>query len=93
MPTMKGLVESHYQETFDTVYADATALVEKDRVQGMAQIRGLLRSMYTRQGNDIDGRGHFGDSDLAATIAAYELVLSDMKKHAPEKVDETTKVQ
>jgi len=74
---MKELIESHYQETFDTVYADAMALIEGNREQGISQIRGLLRSLYTRQGNDIDGRGHFGDSDLAATIAAYELVLSN----------------
>lgn len=90
MPTMKKLVEAHYQETFDTVFADAMYLIEKDRAQGMSQIRGLLRSLYTRQGQDIDGRGHFGDSDLAATIAAYELVLSNQEEHAPEKGGKTT---
>jgi len=76
---MKALVESHYQETFDTVYATAMDLLDKGREQGIAQIRGTLRSLYVRQGNDIDGRGHFGDSDLAATIAAYELVLAEQE--------------
>lgn len=86
---MKAIIESHYKETFDTVYADAMALIEKDKGQGIAQIRGLLRSLYVRQGNDIDGRGHFGDSDLAATIAAYELVLANQEGLLPGKEDKT----
>lgn len=82
---MKALIESHYQETFDTVHANALSAIENDKGQGLAHIRGLLRSLYVRQGNDIDGRGHFGDSDLAATIAAYELVLATQGEHLPEE--------
>jgi hypothetical protein len=82
---MKAIIESHYQETFDTVYATAMDLIDKDKERGLAQIRGLLRSLYVRQGNDIDGRGHFGDSDLAATIAAYELVLATQEGRLTEE--------
>ena len=88
---MKALIESHYKETFDTTYATAMDLIDKDKEKGIDQIRGLLRSLYVRQGNDIDGRGHFGDSDMNATIAAYELVLATLEGRLLENQDKTSK--
>lgn len=90
---MKAIIESHYQETFDTVYATAMDLIDRDRERGVAQIRGFLRGLYVRQGNDIDGRSQFGDSDLAATIAAYELVLATLEGRLLENQDKTAKAQ
>lgn len=84
---MKKIIEAHYRESFDSAYAFAMTLMEMDKEQGVAQIRGTLRSLYVRQGNDIDGRGHFGDSDIEATIAAYELALANHAGRLPPHGD------
>ena len=86
---MKKILESHYTESFDSAYAFAMTLIDMEKEHGVAQIRGTLRSLYVRQGNDIDGRGHFGDSDIEATIAAYELALANQEERLPANGEKT----
>jgi hypothetical protein len=41
-------------------------------------IRGFLKSLYIRQGNDWTGRGAIGNAGLDATIAAHESLLVEL---------------
>ncbi len=90
---MKEIIEDHYTEAFEAAYALAMSIIENDKEQGVSQIRGTLRSLYVRLGNDIDGRGYFGDSDIQATIAAYELALTTVEGRLPANTEKTTMAQ
>jgi len=87
---MKEIIDAHYEKSFDAAYALAMSIIEKDKEQGVSQIRGTLRSLYVRLGNDIDGRGPFGDSDIQATIAAYELALTTVEGRLPANEEKTS---
>lgn len=78
---MNDLLDQYYAETFKTALDFATDMVKREKELGVAQIRGTLRDMYVRQGNNVDGRGLFGDADIEATIAAYEQVLANHDGH------------
>jgi hypothetical protein len=74
--TMNERVDAYYNEAFEDAFDFATSLVEREKEKGIVEIRGILHHLYIRQGDDIHGRGEFGDADICATIAAYEQVLS-----------------
>ena len=41
------------------------------------ELKGILDSLYTSEGNNYEGRGPVGDITIAATIAAYERFIID----------------
>lgn len=67
-----------YDNTFESVYEALVELVRKDPRRALQQIRGILKSLYVRQGNDWTGRGVVGDTGIDASIAAHESVLADL---------------
>ena len=72
-------MEEHFQQIFDDAYDEAFAYYQS-RINGEADftadtLRGLLASLYVRQGNDWEGRGQPRDVTLNAMIAAAETVL------------------
>ena len=63
--------------TFELVYAALTEMLLKDYDRAKIAIRGILKDLYIRQGNDWTGRDAIGDAGLEASIAAYECILAE----------------
>jgi hypothetical protein len=74
---MDAILDKYYSEAFEAALSFATSLVEREGERGIFEIRGILRDLYFRQGDDWCGRGDFCDADISATIAAYEQVISN----------------
>jgi hypothetical protein len=70
-------IEKRYDDTFDSVYDSLKEMVLKDPDHAEQYVRGILKSLYIRQGNDWTGRGAIGDAGLGASIAAYESILAE----------------
>lgn len=87
---MNERVDAHYAQAFEDAFDFATSLVEREKEKGIAEIRGILHHLYIRQGDDIHGRGEFGDADICATIAAYEQVLSTCEGELKVPADKST---
>jgi len=73
---LDDVVDSYYTDAFDAAFALGISIVEREKERGAAKVRGILQSLYVSQGNGLTGRGLFGDTDIEASIAAYELVLA-----------------
>jgi hypothetical protein len=67
-----------YDSTFDSVYEDLAEMAQEDPVWAIQKIRGVLKSLYVRQGNDWAGRGVVGDTGIDASIAAHESMLAEL---------------
>ncbi|GFO68613.1 hypothetical protein GMLC_21920 [Geomonas limicola] len=67
-----------YDSTFESVYEALVEMVRKDPRWALQQIRGILKSLYVRQGNDWSGRGVVSDTGIDASIAAHESILADL---------------
>lgn len=72
------VIDNHYEETYDSVHEGLINLIQKDSCRAEKHIRGILKSLYVRQGNDWTGRGALGNASLDASIAAYECILADL---------------
>lgn len=88
--SLDDVVDSFYSNAFDAAFAFASSLIERKKELGAVELRGILRGLYVRQGNDMTGRGLFGDADIEASIAAYEMVLSVYDGRLPANLDKTS---
>ncbi len=75
---MTKCIEVHYDDTFESVHLGLTQLAEQNIPQAEKVIKGILKSLYVRQGNDWTGRGALGNAEMDASIAAYESVLAEL---------------
>jgi len=71
-------LEQLYDSTFESVYEALADLARRDPMCAVQQIRGILKSLYVRQGNDWAGRGVVGDTGIDASIAAHESMLAEL---------------
>ena len=55
-------------------YSAYVTQIETDPQGTLQQVEGVLKSLYTRYGNDWTGRGVVGDSTQEAAIAGLEAV-------------------
>ncbi len=76
--SMTAFIDNRYDEEFESVYNALDKMVLQDRDRAEPHIRGILKNMYIRQGNDWTGRGVIGDAGLSASIAAYECILAEL---------------
>ena len=76
--SMTNFIEENYENTFDSVHAALAEMVRKEPERAQLTIRGILKGLYIRQGNDWTGRGAIGDAGLEASIAAYECILAEL---------------
>jgi len=88
--SLDDVVDGYYSNSFDLAYRFGMSLIEREKELGAAQLRGILRGLYVRQGNDMTGRGLFGDADIEASIAAYELVLATYDGRLPAEFNKTS---
>lgn len=75
---MTDYIEERYDDTLESVYCSLSRMVEQDSARAERYIRGILKGLYVRQGNDWTGRGAIGNAGLDASIAAYECILAEM---------------
>jgi hypothetical protein len=75
---MTSYIDQRYDETFESVHDNLKEVVDKNPEGAEYIIRGLLKSLYIRQGNDWTGRGAIGNAGLDATIAAHESLLVEL---------------
>jgi len=79
--SMTSYIDQRYDETFELVHENLEKMVHKNPDGAEYIIRGLLKSLYVRQGNDWTGRGAIGNAGLDATIAAHESLLVELTSH------------
>jgi hypothetical protein len=81
------VIENYYEETYDSVHEGLITLIQKNSCEAEKHIKGILESLYVRQGNDWTGRGALGNASLDASVAAYESILADLARlHANNKL-------
>jgi hypothetical protein len=79
--SMTSYIDDRYDDTFELVHENLENIIRKDPDSAESLIRGRLKSLYVRQGNDWTGRGAIGNAGLDATIAAHENLLVELTSH------------
>jgi hypothetical protein len=68
-----------YREVFDEETRGLSRRRNSDPNCKIEDLEGILKNLYIMDGADWLGRGSVQDTIMAATIAAYELFISDWK--------------
>jgi hypothetical protein len=71
--------EIKYRETLDQELLGLKRRREGDPACTIEALEGTLTHLYIMEGADWGGRGEVQGITLAATIAAYEQVIADLK--------------
>jgi len=71
--------EAKYKEVFEQETRGLTRRYESGLDCKIEDLEGILNNLYIREGADMDGRGTLQDTILAATIAAYEQFIAQLK--------------
>ncbi len=80
MSESTALFEERYRQVYDEELRGLERRCEHDPTCGVDELKGVLKALYVREGNDLEGRGQLQDAALSATIAAYEHFIEDKKK-------------
>jgi hypothetical protein len=75
--------EAKYEETLREELRGLKRRREADPRCTIEDLEGTLRHLYHMDGADWIGRGQVQDIAMAATIAAYELFISEWKAENP----------
>lgn len=90
-PTMSEsteLFEHRYKQVYEEEIRGLERRCAHDPSCDAAELRGVLKALYVREGNDIEGRGQLQDAALSATIAAYEHFIAEL--NAREEAQRTS---
>lgn len=74
---MSDLKNQKYRQVFEATIAQLTIRRRTDPKFTIEDLRQLLHTEYTHQGNDWVGRGSLAQVVQSATIAAYEQFLTE----------------
>jgi hypothetical protein len=74
--------EATYSDTYDNLLANLAERRRRDSAFTLEEARGVLKGLYTQDGNDWLGRGELQDTVLRAQIAAYEAFVAAWEKEA-----------
>jgi hypothetical protein len=66
-----------FDEVFENVCSGLEWRAKNDPSFNKRSLEESLRSLYSHQGNNWDGRGEVAEITLSATIAAFEHVLAE----------------
>ena len=77
--SMTTYIDERYDDAFESVHNSLSVMAQQDPNRAAEYVRGILKSLYIRQGNDGTGRGAIGNASLDASIAAYECILAELK--------------
>ncbi|MDR1949968.1 MAG: hypothetical protein LBQ38_11300 [Spirochaetaceae bacterium] len=72
-----------YHETFKQEVQGLLRRRKADSKCRPEDLEGILRHLYHMDGSDWGGRGEVQDITLAATIAAYEYIITEWKAEKP----------
>ena len=73
---MDEYLQEIYDDSFENSFAFFMLRRREDHSFTRESLKGLLDSLYVRQGNNWDGRGQAKEMSLSGMIAAGELVLA-----------------
>jgi len=68
-----------YKEIFDQETRGLTRRLEAQPCCKIEDLEGILENLYIMDGADQGGRGCLQDTIMAATIAAYEVFIADLR--------------
>jgi len=71
--------EKTYKDTYEAELRGLRRRIASDRSCTLDDLEGTLKSLYAMNGSDWLGRGEVQSINLAATIAAYELIIAELK--------------
>lgn len=79
---------AQFEERYKQIYEEEIRGLERrcahDPSCSIGELQGILKALYIREGNDIEGRGQLADAAMSATIAAYEHFIAELKGKATE---------
>jgi len=68
-----------YKEVFEQETTGLTRRLSSDPECKVEDLEAILKNLYIMEGADQGGRGSLQDTIMAATIAAYEHFIADLK--------------
>ena len=68
-----------YSETFEQELRGLQRRVKTDPSCSAVDLEGILKNLYIMEGADWGGRGDVQDTVMAATIAAYEFFIAELR--------------
>jgi hypothetical protein len=74
-----------YKEVFEEELRGLERRRKADPGCKTEDLEGILKALYIMDGADWGGRGDVQDAGLAATIAAYERFIAQIKAESPKK--------
>jgi hypothetical protein len=71
--------EKTYREALENELRGLRRRLEADPHCGAADLEGTLKHLYVMEGQDWAGRGEVQNLSLAASIAAYEEIIAELR--------------
>jgi hypothetical protein len=71
--------EKTYREALEDELRGLRRRLEADPHCGAAELEGTLKHLYVMEGQDWGGRGEVQNITLAASIAAYEEIIAELR--------------
>ena len=71
--------ETAYRDCFESELVGLKRRLVSDPGCTVQDLEGTLKNLYIRHGADWEGRGELMNITLAATIAAYEAIINELK--------------
>ena len=78
-------VDEKYQHVFDMIYDSLKTQYASNPHQGLLNLEKQLEDLYVYEGNDWLGRDDFKSASIAATIAAVETLMVELKEQLSQK--------
>jgi hypothetical protein len=80
---MTMIEEKKYNETFDRIYINFKYQLDNDINFGLVDLRKLIETYHTYEGQDWTGRGELKNISIQATIAALTKLLTEYEEKDP----------
>lgn len=72
--------ETKYNEVYDNLYAFLKSEYEEKPENALYELEHYLSDLYANEGNDWLGRNEYKTASLAATIAACETLIHELRE-------------
>jgi len=80
MSESTALFEERYKQIYEEELRGLERRCAHDGTCDSKELSGVLKALYVREGNDLEGRGQLQDAALSATIAAYEHFIAELRQ-------------
>ena len=72
-------MKTSYQESFEKEILGLKRRLMSDPSCSVQDLEGTLKNLYILEGSDWLGRGELQSITISATIAAYEMIIEEIK--------------